>query len=315
MAPEKRGKTWLLMDIMLQAHKQNKKVLLFQAGDMTENQQIARMMVSITKHTNRIMPEDIYVPVIDCIKNQCNDCALSVRECDLGVFAHIGEKELRENQPTKMQLIEAYKDNPEYKPCINCSQFAKSRWGTVFVVKRKSPDTLTINAAQEAAERYFTKDNIRISTHSNGTLSVYKMKTIIKKLKAKNFEPDIVLVDYGDLLVDFSVKEERHKQNQIWKDMRGCSQEYNNLWIVPTQTDADSYEKDTIKQKNFSEDKRKYGHVTAMFGLNQDNKGREKEIGIIRVNKILVREGENTNEQVHVIQRLEIGRPIVTSYF
>jgi hypothetical protein len=94
------------------------------------------------------------------------------------------------------------------------------------------------------------------------------------------------------------------------------AQERDALVLTVTQTDADSYEHDTIKLKNFSEDKRKYGHVTAMFGLNQDKNGREKRLGITRINKIAIREGSNyDDEYVNILQRLEIARPLLGSFY
>jgi hypothetical protein len=83
-----------------------------------------------------------------------------------------------------------------------------------------------------------------------------------------------------------------------------------------TQADAASYEKNSLGLSNFSEDKRKYGHVTAMYGLNQDVDGREKKIGIMRINEIVVREGEfDTSSQIHVLQNLRRGRPFLYSYY
>ncbi len=83
-----------------------------------------------------------------------------------------------------------------------------------------------------------------------------------------------------------------------------------------TQSDADSYERDRLKSKNFSEDKRKYGHVTAMYGLNQDKTDREKEIGIMRINEIMLREGAFSSiNEVYVLQNLKRGQPCLSSYW
>ena len=50
------------------------------------------------------------------------------------------------------------------------------------------------------------------------------------------------------------------------------------LVVTATQADANSYDRTSLKMSNFSEDKRKLAHVTAMYGLNQDPAGREKGI-------------------------------------
>ena len=86
--------------------------------------------------------------------------------------------------------------------------------------------------------------------------------------------------------------------------------------MTATQSDAASYEQYRLKMKNFSEDKRKYAHVSSMYGLNQDPKDREKEIGVMRINEIVIREGafKNTNEVV-VLQNLKRGRPYLGSFW
>jgi hypothetical protein len=135
-------------------------------------------------------------------------------------------------------------------------------------------------------------------------------------LQKQGWAVDVVLVDYADLLAVERNMEERAKQNHIWKGLRAIAQEFNCLVVSPTQTNADSYTKNLITLKNFSEDKRKFSHVTAMYGMNQDVEGREKEIGILRLNKIMMREADfKVTDQVTILQHLPTGQPILTSYY
>jgi len=126
----------------------------------------------------------------------------------------------------------------------------------------------------------------------------------------------VIIIDYADLLVPEVKMDFRHQQNEIWKGLRSLSQEKHALVVTATQADAKSYEADLLKLKNFSEDKRKYAHVTACYGLNQDKDDREKGMGIMRINEIVIREGEFSNRnEVKVLQNLRRGRPFLTSYF
>src|SRR5690606_9911830 len=127
----------------------------------------------------------------------------------------------------------------------------------------------------------------------------------------------IVIVDYADILSsdDARVTEFRHRQDHVWKSLRALSQERHVLLITATQADAESYKKGRLNMTNFSEDKRKLAHVTAQFGLNQDPDGREKALGIMRINEIVVREGSfSADSEVHVLQDLAAGRPFLESY-
>ena len=316
MGMAKRGKTYWLLEFMMRAYKQGKKVVFFQAGDMTEKEQLVRVSSYLAKKSTR--ERDIgtlYIPCQDCIKNQLDTCDKQIRECDFGVFDNIRER----TDITKENLIEALKDNPDYKPCYNCAEWQKNKWGSVWFKRTEIKSVLTAREAKRVWENFFikTQRKIKLFSYSNGTLNISEMKRVLDKLKRdEDFEPELILVDYVDIMEAEKEREHRHKENEKWKGLRRISQEYNALVITPTQTDADSYDKDRLEMKNFSEDRRKYDHVTAMYGLNQDKKGREKEIGTMRINRIALREGDfHSSQEVYVLQRLEIGRPFLGSFY
>jgi hypothetical protein len=316
MSPDKRGKTYMLLEFMMRAYKQKRKVAFFQAGDMTENQQLARICIYLAKKSNlEKYCGTLYVPEQDCIKNQLDMCSKKVRECKFGVFEDKSDRK----DITKQDLIEALKDYPDYKPCYNCVEWQKNKWGSVWLKKIEVKNPLSKREAKKWIKKFFidTKRSIKMTTYSNDTLTLSEMKRVLQKWKREeNFVPDVVIIDYADLLVAEKEREHRHKENEIWKGLRGLSQELDALVITATQTDSDSYSKDRLEMRNFSEDKRKLAHVTAMYGLNQDSKGREKEIGVLRINKIVVREGDfHSSQEVNVLQRLEIGRPFLGSYY
>ena len=52
-----------------------------------------------------------------------------------------------------------------------------------------------------------------------------------------------------------------------------------------------------------------------MYGLNQSKDGREKQLGIMRINEIIIREGDFSDKnEVTVLQNLRKGRPFLQSY-
>lgn len=316
LAPEKRGKTWLLLDMMMRAVQQNRKVAFVQAGDMTEAQQLVRIAIYLARRSNKEKYcGEIYMPVVDCVKNQTDDCREKVRECDFGIFRERTFEQLKKQVPTKQELVEAYETYPEYKRCINCSAFKKHRWGTVWLQKLPQRPVLTAKYAKKLIKKFFidAEKNVKIFTYANDTLTVSRMRKDFKKVK---FEPEVILLDYPDLMVaETSSKEFRHQQNSIWKKLRGTSQELDCLIVAPTQSDSNAFEVNTLKLKNFSEDKRKYAHVTAFFSMNQDKEGIEKEIGLLRIGKLIARESDfHISQQVTVLQCIPIGRPVLDSY-
>lgn len=314
-ASEKRGKTFWLLEFIMMAYAQKRKVAFFQAGDMTEAQQIIRFGIYLTKRSNKQKYCGVrYVPTQDCIHNQKDTCNRKVRECNIGLF---GEEIDTREDITKEELVSAFEDNPDYKPCYNCLEWAKNKWGTPWLKKITVEKPLTSKDAVAAWKKFFTgNEHIKLVSYANGTLTTKIIDDTLDGWKKEGFEPDLVCVDYGDIVESDIKGEFRHQENDKWKKFRGMSQKTNALWIIPTQTKSSAYKKKTIDLEDFNEDKRKYGHVTAMFGLNQDPEGREKQIGIMRINRLIVRDGDFVaGECVHVLQHLAIGRPHLGSYF
>ena len=116
-------------------------------------------------------------------------------------------------------------------------------------------------------------------------------------------------------LTDSGVGSSAQRRRSYLESGRALSQERHALLITATQADAESYKKGRLSLSNFSEDKRKLAHVTAQYGLNQDPQGREKKLGIMRINEIVVREGEfSADNEVYVLQDLAAGRPFLESF-
>ncbi len=317
MGSEKRGKTWWLIDFMMRAASQGRKVAFFQAGDMTENQLLMRICIYLAQKSNREKYCGVqYIPTIDCVKNQNDTCDKKVRACNFG-FTVKSDNDIRQTI-TKWELLEANKDYPKYKNCYNCAEWQKSTMGTIWLKKVDLGSPLTAEEAKERINKFFVQNakKVKISTHPNGTLTLNKMGSILNNWELNGFVPDVIITDYIDIVESGIKAEARHQENEKWKYFRRLSQEKNCLKITATQSDSASYDKDILTLKNFSEDKRKYGHVTAMFGLNQDSSGREKELGLMRINQLTAREDDFTIiNTVKVLQSVKTGRPFLGSFY
>lgn len=315
--------TFLLLDMCVRAVRNKAKVAFFQAGDMTENQQIKRIASYLAKKpVQEKYCGDVFFPVIDCVRNQLDTCDKEERECDFGPFADYNkfdERTLRKEISMPL-LKEAFAlDGEDYRTCRNCKDFQLKFLGTPWIQKTHIKSPIHVNEAKRKVQEFYIdkKRRLRMSTHANGTLSIGKIDQILDRWEREDgFVADVIAIDYADILIDDGGhKEERHRQNQIWKDARGLSQTRNCLVLFPSQADANSYETNILKLSNYSEDKRKYGHCTGFFGLNQDKDGREKKIGLLRINELLAREGRfDATSTVTVLQNLDQGRPFIGSY-
>jgi len=309
---EKIGKTWMLLEMAMKANASGCNVAFFQAGDMTENQFLLRMCVYMAKRSYKEKYcSNIFIPTIDCVKNQFNTCNKEERECDFGVFDE-GEKKEQSFDSLKNALLR----NPDYKPCRNCKEIEPTVW-----LKEQPPTKpLTYKEAYRAIKKWRErhKKRFHLSTYANETLSILEIKSLLDIWeRQEGFVPDVIIIDYADLLAsdpDVVRLDFRNRQNVIWQRLRALSQERHCLVITATQAATTAYGKKLMSMSDFSEDKRKMAHVTALFGLNQT--AEEKEIGIMRINPIVVREDDYAiNKPVHVLQRLQIGRPVLGSFF
>lgn len=262
MAPEKRGKTWLLLDVAVRGVIQKKKVAFFEAGDMSQNQFMRRL---ITRISNK--------PMKRCLVDYPTSISMSI-EGDIDV----GTKRLR------------FKKGLQHK---EAQQLINN-----FTKKLNSDGPL-----------------LKLSCHPNSTLSTTTIQNTLKLWERDSWVPDVIVIDYMDILdKTYRGLEGRDCINEAWKQMRGLSQKYHCLIVTATQADAESYNSGILKRSNFSEDKRKFAHVTGMLGLNQ--KPSEKEQGIMRWNWIVLRESDfDERDCVHVATCLELGRPAVLSYY
>jgi len=316
MGPEKRGKTFLLMELSIRAMKSGCNVVFFQAGDMSEDQQLRRLCVYLAQRSDReLYCRGMFVPVLDCIHNQLDECERAERECAFGVFDSHEKDKLVNRKVTKEELAERYKKYPDYKPCSMCDQLRGCPW----VRWREPVKPLTWREAAKIAMDFRKRQEKRfkLCTYPNETLSVGEIKNLLSIWeRQEGFVADVIVVDYADIMApdaDFKNLDFRNQINKTWQRLRNLSQERHCLVITATQAAASCYSKDTIGKGDFSEDKRKYAHVTAMYGLNQTEE--EKQIGIMRLNELVVREGDfSTSNQIKVLQRLQIGRPVLGSY-
>ncbi len=155
-----------------------------------------------------------------------------------------------------------------------------------------------------------------LSIHPNSSINVDGIRSIINTWQVEdNWTPDIVIVDYADILAPpIGVKDTRDQINTNWKNLRRLSQELHCLVITATQADADSYSRITMDRSNFSEDHRKMAHVTGLVGINVT--ASEKENGQCRLSWIVLREGEFSSKRVcHVAGCLPLCMTSVKSTF
>lgn len=307
---EKIGKTWMLMEFAMRALRAGQGVAFFQAGDLSMEQQVLRFNIRLAGASNR--PEycgKVLVPCLDCVHNQNDTCEMRQRAADFGVVEMVDDK------PVRLP----YEEADGYVPCTFCKKRPNKRakWQGASWWSEKRVKQLTPTRASKIGARFSrgTSGKLRVASYSPNTMTTRDIMADLKKWQDRDgFVPSVVVVDYADIMAaDDPRKDKRHQENERWINFRAISEDWHCCFVVATQADAASYKKKLLTLDNFSEDKRKYAHVTAMYGLNQTPE--EKRWGQLRINQMLVREGAYDSAKcVTVLQSLETGRPVVDSF-
>ena len=271
--PEKRGKTWWCIEFVVRALKARRKVAFFQVGDLSEHQVMIRLGMYFAERPSR--------------DDQC------------GII----------NVPLEILKPEYKKGQEDDKPEETAALTVRTR-------SRTFTKPLTRQACIKACKKLMracglspNKSYLKVSIHSNSSINVLGIRSILDRWEMlEGFIPDVIVVDYADILApEDPCQAVRDQVNDTWKALRRLSQDRHCLIIVPTQANRESYDARIQQMKHSSEDKRKLAHVTGMLGLNQTEE--EKEVGVMRLNWIVLRENPfNVRQCLWVGQCLPIGR-------
>ena len=255
LAPMKRGKTFALIDVGVNAVSQGLKVL-FVSLEMSEADVVKRFWTSFTGQ----------------ISEDRNDI-------DYPYF------------------VEEYgKWKIEHK-----------------IISRKAISSADIEKRQKAMKRMFRGGDVKILSVPAYSLTPDQLDVKIERLvQQEEFIPDVIIIDYADIMMPSEKGEYRHQLDSIWKRLRSLAQKRKAVVFTASQSGRSSIGRD-VDSEDIAEDIRKLAHVTSMVSINQTVD--ERKEGIIRLKQLAVREGEMEFRQAVCTQCLTIGRIVTDSRF
>lgn len=276
MGEEKIGKSFWLIDAAYQAVRQRKRVAFFACGDLSSRQNKRRLLSRFCGLPARSTNPDGSWP------------------CTVRVPQSIRRTRDRENPVELTYREETF--NHTY---------------TREQVEKKL-------AALRAHHIRTNGSTFKLSSHSNFSIDVRGIQRLLNKWnRHQGWRPDVVVIDYADILAPptgIGKADVREQINVTWKMLRKLAGDNQCLVITATQADAASYGRHTLDKSNFSEDHRKFAHVTGMIGINQT--AAEKELQVYRLNWVQLREGHfNPRRCVYTACCLPLAKPAVLSVF
>jgi len=156
--------------------------------------------------------------------------------------------------------------------------------------------------------------NWKLITAPARSLNIRQIGSELDRLeKEENFIPDVVLIDYMDILGAENPREqEREKINSNWVAAKALCNKRHIFLASVTQSNSLTYSMDLQTRSSFSEDHRKYAHTNGTLGLTQTPD--DKRASIAKINWLVLREGDFNEKNVcYILQCLKKGRFCVDS--
>jgi len=159
------------------------------------------------------------------------------------------------------------------------------------------------------------KGNLVIKYYPTKTASCSTLRAHIEKMILINKRPDLIIVDYADLLRGaVSRKEMRHELESIYEDLRGVAGEYGVPLFTASQANRSALEQDVIEADKISESYAKV--MIADFVLSLSRKVTDKIAGTGRWHVIKNRFGPDgitlpskmnmSNGQIHIYEETSV---------
>lgn len=225
--------------------------------------------------------------------------------------------EMSEHQMMKRYWTGLSGQVSEDKPEINYSYFEKTdsdKWEIKHkIVSRKAVSIAKIENKQKNFRRLFRGGDIRILAVPAYSLTVEALDSKLDKLsQEEQYNPDVIIVDYADIMMPSERGDYRNQLDGIWKRLRGLAQKRKCALFTASQSGRASIDKN-VDAQDIAEDIRKLAHITSMVSLNQTPA--EKQAGILRLKQLALREGEAEFREAICTQCLSIGRIVTDSHF
>ena len=130
------------------------------------------------------------------------------------------------------------------------------------------------------------KGSLVVKEYPTKSASVNTIRSHLEKLKNRDFKPDIILVDYADLLRPIStLKEKRHELETIYEQLRALAQENKCCVWTASQTNRSGLNAEVITMESISEAFNKCFVADFIFSISRTSEDKLNNEGRIFIAK------------------------------
>jgi replicative DNA helicase len=119
-----------------------------------------------------------------------------------------------------------------------------------------------------------------VKEYPTKSASTRTLRSHLDKLRTRDIIPDMIIIDYGDLLRPISGKsEKRHELEAIYEEMRGMAQEFNCCVWTASQTNRSGLNAEVITMEAISEAYNKCFVADFIFSLSRTIGDKQNNLG------------------------------------
>lgn len=151
---------------------------------------------------------------------------------------------------------------------------------------------------------------MEVLSYPPGLMTMRDIETEIGKLEQyKGFCPDVIVVDYLNLIRSDNTRQDKRLQvDEVSLGLRSMALARNVMVISPIQSNREGYDKE-LTAKNVAENIGNVSHATYVLALSHSAK--EKEKGIMRIRILKNRDNKEYATPIIALGCLDIGQPIL----
>uniref|UniRef100_A0A6M3IRX5 Putative helicase n=1 Tax=viral metagenome TaxID=1070528 RepID=A0A6M3IRX5_9ZZZZ len=289
----KSGKSWFLQEIGIEGILNRLKVVEFslEMMEMNKRDRIYKRLVSADSRESKWYR----YPVFDCTYNQDGSCEQGERTNNIRLLDNV-------------DTIPPFNHNMEYRPCTWCKDNDSRSYSidTWWEESERPPyDFIQVTKTIKA----IPLDNYRIKVFPRFSANFSDIERELDMFEyIDGFIPDIILIDYLDILAPESRKKDSIEEaDETWKAAARLAGKRKSLVISVTQLNREADEKAHIKRSHMAGWIGRLGHVDKMIKLAQIPSDVKR--GILRVGKMVDRH-EEVDETLYcwVLQNLKLGQ-------
>ncbi len=125
-----------------------------------------------------------------------------------------------------------------------------------------------------------------IKEYPTKSATTQTLKTHLEKLKNRDFSPDMIIVDYGDILKPiFHSKEKRENLETIYEELRAIAQEFECPVWTASQTNRSGINAEVITMESISEAFSKCFVADFIFSVSRTGSDKSNNTGRIYIAK------------------------------